>query len=280
MKNGTLISAGRANMKPTNSGLIAAPIVRATPVMPAAADRSSGAHDGHDVRLPRRHVHLADAESHQQHETASGSVGISGTRISSTFDGRCVTTIVRTSPNRAASRDASSAEMPGKDVRAEENRAERSGVRRRSADRTSRRRSSGRRSRRRTSPARTAPTASQHDLARSLEPERPANGPGTPSSRRACRLGRRRQAGEHDREDHAEHGVEDDDRAIAADGGAAPCPAALRRSCRRPARRAPSRASPRACTTRNFGPRAIGHDLRQRGLLDRTETARLRCRSG
>ena len=34
MKNGKLISAGRANMKPTNNGLIAAPMVRATPVTP------------------------------------------------------------------------------------------------------------------------------------------------------------------------------------------------------------------------------------------------------
>jgi hypothetical protein len=40
MKNGRLIRLGRANMKPTNSGLMAAPIVRATPAMPAAADRS------------------------------------------------------------------------------------------------------------------------------------------------------------------------------------------------------------------------------------------------
>jgi len=42
MKKGRLINAGLANMKPTNRGLIAAPIVRATLVMPAAADRSSG----------------------------------------------------------------------------------------------------------------------------------------------------------------------------------------------------------------------------------------------
>ena len=41
MKNGALIRDGRANINPTNSGLIAAPVVRATPVIPAAADRSS-----------------------------------------------------------------------------------------------------------------------------------------------------------------------------------------------------------------------------------------------
>ena len=35
---------------------------------------------------------------------------MNGTRISSTFDGRCVNTIVRISPNRAASGPAASAE--------------------------------------------------------------------------------------------------------------------------------------------------------------------------
>ena len=44
--------------------------------------------------------------------TASGSVGMSGTRISSTFDGRWVKTIVRIRPMRAAIRAAASAEMP------------------------------------------------------------------------------------------------------------------------------------------------------------------------
>ena len=42
MKNGTLTHEGRANINPANKGLIAAPIVRATPVIPAAAERSSG----------------------------------------------------------------------------------------------------------------------------------------------------------------------------------------------------------------------------------------------
>src|SRR6266513_6557603 len=41
MKNGTLIQEGLANIKPTNKGLMAAPVVRATPVIPAAAERSS-----------------------------------------------------------------------------------------------------------------------------------------------------------------------------------------------------------------------------------------------
>ena len=40
--NGRPISAGRASIHPANSGAIAAPVVRATPVIPAAAERSSG----------------------------------------------------------------------------------------------------------------------------------------------------------------------------------------------------------------------------------------------
>src|SRR5437660_8723403 len=44
--------------------------------------------------------------------TARMRFGISGTRMSKTFDGKCVTTIVRTSPIRVAKRDASSAEIP------------------------------------------------------------------------------------------------------------------------------------------------------------------------
>ena len=46
--------------------------------------------------------------------TASGSVGISGTRMSRTLEGRCVATIVLISPKREASRDASNAEIPAK----------------------------------------------------------------------------------------------------------------------------------------------------------------------
>ena len=38
MKNGAFMSECRANINPTNNGLIAAPVVRATPIIPAAAD--------------------------------------------------------------------------------------------------------------------------------------------------------------------------------------------------------------------------------------------------
>src|SRR5437870_11545862 len=53
-KNGTLMSAGRANMKPANTGARAAPVVRATPVMPAAAERSSGRSEEHTSELQSR----------------------------------------------------------------------------------------------------------------------------------------------------------------------------------------------------------------------------------
>ena len=43
---------------------------------------------------------------------ASGRLGMRGTRISSTFDGTCVSTMVLTRPKRAAMREASSAEIP------------------------------------------------------------------------------------------------------------------------------------------------------------------------
>ena len=42
--------------------------------------------------------------------TASGSVGMSGRRMSRTLDGKCVKTIVFTRPNRSASRAADSAD--------------------------------------------------------------------------------------------------------------------------------------------------------------------------
>ncbi len=43
---------------------------------------------------------------------ASGRFGMSGTRTSSTFDGRCVKTMVFTRPKRFASQPAESAEIP------------------------------------------------------------------------------------------------------------------------------------------------------------------------
>src|SRR6185295_6009128 len=89
-------------------GEIDAPVVRAMPVTPAAADRSPGSTTAmtYDwrvgtsiwLRLKRR----------SRTAIASPRFGMSGTRIRSRFDGRWVKTIVFTSPKRAANRDAES----------------------------------------------------------------------------------------------------------------------------------------------------------------------------
>ena len=77
---------------------------------PAAADRSSGSTTAivYDCRVGTSIWLMLNRISSTA--TASSSVGMNGTRISSTFDGRCVNTIVRISPNRAASGPAASAE--------------------------------------------------------------------------------------------------------------------------------------------------------------------------
>ena len=114
MKNGRLMRSGLANSRPTNSGLIEAPIVRATPVIPPAADRSAG------VTTVRTYDCLAGTSIwlmlnlRSRTATASGNVGISGTRIKRTFDGRCVKTIVLIKPNREARREATNADKPAR----------------------------------------------------------------------------------------------------------------------------------------------------------------------
>src|SRR5581483_3423783 len=88
------------------------PAVRATPVSPPAADRSSAGTTAmvYDC-LVGTSIWLM-LNRNRRTVTASESVGMSGTRISSRFEGRCVTTMVRTSPIRAAIRDAASADTP------------------------------------------------------------------------------------------------------------------------------------------------------------------------
>src|SRR5690242_330164 len=119
MKNGRLIKDGRANIHPANTGAIAAPVVRATPVIPAAADRSSGRTTAmtYDCRVGTSIWLMLNRASSTR--IASARVGISGTSSSRMLDGRCVKTIVSTRPNRAARRDASSA-----DIRSEEHTSE------------------------------------------------------------------------------------------------------------------------------------------------------------
>src|SRR5258706_11797604 len=114
MKKGRLISEGLANRSPANTGARAAPVVRATPVMPAAEDRSSArtiaiVYDclvGTSIWLILKRSRSA--------RVAKARFGISGTRISRMFEGRCVKTIVLTRPNRDARRDAAKAENPAR----------------------------------------------------------------------------------------------------------------------------------------------------------------------
>src|ERR1700687_5448799 len=106
MKNGTLIQGGRANMNPTNKGLIAAPAVRATPVIPAAAERSSAGTTAivYDCLVGTSIWLMLNRTSRTN--TASERLGISGTSRSRMLEGRCVATIVLIRPQRAARRDA------------------------------------------------------------------------------------------------------------------------------------------------------------------------------
>jgi len=92
MKNGTFIQEGRANINPTNKGLMAALVVRATPVIPAAAERSSARTTAivYDC-LVGTSIWLILKRTRRT-KTASLRLGISGTRMSKMFEGRCVKT--------------------------------------------------------------------------------------------------------------------------------------------------------------------------------------------
>src|SRR5207244_475640 len=62
--------------------------------------------DGDDVGLPGRHVRLGEDEAGEQERDRDRQVGCEGEATSSRFDGRCVKTIVRSSPIFPASRTA------------------------------------------------------------------------------------------------------------------------------------------------------------------------------
>ena len=107
MKNGDGCRGRRSRpAAPTVPATIAAPVVRAIPVTPAAAERSSGSTTAitYDWRVGTS-IWLRLKRSSST-PIASGRFGISGTRISSRFDGRWVKTIVLTRPIRAAIRAA------------------------------------------------------------------------------------------------------------------------------------------------------------------------------
>src|SRR3989304_6007259 len=97
---------------PVNEGEIAAPMERAILVTPEAAERSSGDTTAivYDWRVGTSICEMLNRNSRTV--TANGSVGMGGTRISSTFDGMCVKTIVLIRPILSASRTARKAEVP------------------------------------------------------------------------------------------------------------------------------------------------------------------------
>ena len=101
------------------SGVAAAAIV--TPAKTGAHGLGERAHAGreargrrallgrderHGVGLPRGHVHLRQQVAREQHARALAKVGMKGTASSSTFDGRCVKTMVLSRPKRSATRVA------------------------------------------------------------------------------------------------------------------------------------------------------------------------------
>src|SRR6516165_12373981 len=114
MKKGTSINIGRENRKPAKIGLIAAPAVLATPVIPPAADRSSGQTSAsvYDCLVGTSIWLMLNRTSSTR--TASLRFGMRGTRIRRTFDGKCVTTIVLTKHIRVARREANTAEIPAR----------------------------------------------------------------------------------------------------------------------------------------------------------------------
>src|SRR6266850_1159938 len=114
IKNGHPIIRALASIGPASTGAIAAPNVRATPVTPAAAERSSGRTTAivYDCRVGTSICEIANRASSTA--MADHELGITGTSISKIFDGKCVNTIVLISPNRFASRAATSPEKPPK----------------------------------------------------------------------------------------------------------------------------------------------------------------------
>ncbi len=99
---------------PLSDGDSAAPTDRAMVVTPDAADRSSGATTAivYDCRVGTSICEIENRASRKA--IARGRVGINGTSIRKMLDGMCVATIVLISPNFAAIRAASRADIPAK----------------------------------------------------------------------------------------------------------------------------------------------------------------------
>ena len=113
-KNGTLCHAAWANRGPVKIGAREAPVVLATPVIPAAAERSSGRTMAivYDCRVGTSICEILKRS--RRTAMARGRLGMSGTRMSRMFEGMWVNTIVRMSPILEATRAAAKAERPAR----------------------------------------------------------------------------------------------------------------------------------------------------------------------
>src|SRR3990172_7174780 len=112
--NGNPRKAGLDRNAPVRIGDREAPMVRATPVTPAAAERSSGATTAmvYDWRVG---TSICEIEKRRSNKAiARPRLGMNGTRISRTLDGRWVNTMVLTSPIFPATQAALRAEMPAR----------------------------------------------------------------------------------------------------------------------------------------------------------------------
>src|SRR5438105_75969 len=110
--NGAPRKIGLPRKMPAIAGERPAPIVRATPVIPAAAERSSGATTA-IVYAWRGGTSICEMLNRKSSRpTAHGKLGMNGIRIKRTFDGRWVKTIVFTRPIRAATLTDARAEIP------------------------------------------------------------------------------------------------------------------------------------------------------------------------
>src|SRR2546430_9265231 len=100
MKNGALISAGRANRMPAKTGANAAPVVREMPVIPAAADRSCGGTIAmvYDWRVGTSILLIL--KRRRKTENARDKFGIKGMRINRKLESRSVKTIILKRPKR------------------------------------------------------------------------------------------------------------------------------------------------------------------------------------
>src|SRR5512139_1688860 len=112
IKKGTLSREAFPRRGPATMGDREDPVVRAMPVIPAAAERSSGLTTAmvYDWRVGTSIWEMLKRIS--KTVMASGKLGMRGTRINRILEGMCVKTIVLISPILEATLAAARAEMP------------------------------------------------------------------------------------------------------------------------------------------------------------------------